>query len=79
MVRLYLVLWRKRRVKDLATHQLWYFVRRDLMQLVNFWLLHNGFSIGICNPIADQKTVAYMDQYIAKHKWNVADIIGCLP
>jgi len=43
--------------------------------VVNFWLFHNGFSIGIGDTIADQKTISYISQTITERKQNVADII----
>jgi DNA-directed RNA polymerase II subunit RPB1 len=46
-----------------------------IQMVVNFWLFHNGFSIGIGDTIADQKTMAYITQHIAERKQNVAGII----
>jgi DNA-directed RNA polymerase II subunit RPB1 len=46
-----------------------------IQMVVNFWLFHNGFSIGIGDTIADQKTMAYITQHIAERKQNVADIM----
>ncbi|KAL0945704.1 hypothetical protein HGRIS_014853 [Hohenbuehelia grisea] len=46
-----------------------------LQKIVNYWLFHNGFSIGIGDTIADQKTMAYITQTIAESKANVAQII----
>ena len=43
--------------------------------VVNFWLFHNGFSIGIGDTIADQKTMSYISQTINERKQNVAGII----
>jgi len=37
-----------------ATRQLF----TGIQMVVNFWLFHNGFSIGISDTIADQKTIA---------------------
>jgi len=54
-----------------ATRQLF----TGIQMVVNFWLFHNGFSIGIGDTIADQKTMAYITQHIAERKQNVADII----
>ncbi|TFY81801.1 hypothetical protein EWM64_g2217 [Hericium alpestre] len=46
-----------------------------LQQVVNFWLFHNGFSIGIGDTIADKKTMTYITQHIAERKANVQQII----
>jgi DNA-directed RNA polymerase II subunit RPB1 len=54
-----------------ATRQLF----TGIQMVVNFWLFHNGFSIGIGDTIADQKTMSYISQTISKRKQNVADII----
>jgi len=43
--------------------------------VVNFWLFHNGFSIGISDTIADQKIVAYIIQTISERKQKVAEVI----
>jgi len=43
--------------------------------VVNYWLVHNGFSIGIGDPIADQKTMVYITQHIAERKQMLADIM----
>jgi DNA-directed RNA polymerase II subunit RPB1 len=45
-----------------------------IQMVINFWLFHNGFCIGLGDTIADQKTVAYITQHIAERKQNVADI-----
>ena len=54
-----------------ATRQLF----TGIQMVVNYWLFHNGFSIGIGDTIADQKTMAYITQHIAERKQNVANII----
>ncbi|TFY53851.1 hypothetical protein EVG20_g9946 [Dentipellis fragilis] len=46
-----------------------------LQQVVNSWLFHHGFSIGIRDTIADKKTMAYITQHIAERKTNVQQII----
>ncbi|KAG5643823.1 DNA-directed RNA polymerase II subunit rpb1 [Asterophora parasitica] len=46
-----------------------------LQMVVNYWLFHNGFSIGIGDTIADPKTMAYITQTIAESKANVAQVI----
>ncbi|CAL1696999.1 unnamed protein product [Somion occarium] len=46
-----------------------------LQQVVNFWLFHNGFSIGIGDTIADKKTMAHITDQIAQRKRNVVQII----
>ena len=42
-----------------------------LQQVVNYWLFHNGFSIGIGDIIVDHKTMAYITQTIAERKGGV--------
>ncbi|KAF9544636.1 beta and beta-prime subunits of DNA dependent RNA-polymerase, partial [Agrocybe pediades] len=54
-----------------ATRQLF----SGLQKVVNYWLFHNGFSIGIGDTIADSATMAYITQNIAERKANVANII----
>ncbi|KAF8060852.1 hypothetical protein FPV67DRAFT_310188 [Lyophyllum atratum] len=54
-----------------ATRQLF----TGLQMVVNYWLFHNGFSIGIGDTIADPKTMAYITQTIAESKANVAQVI----
>ncbi|KAI0042209.1 beta and beta-prime subunits of DNA dependent RNA-polymerase [Auriscalpium vulgare] len=46
-----------------------------LQTVVNYWLFHNGFSIGIGDTIADKKTMEYITQHIAERKANVQQII----
>ncbi|KAF7797788.1 hypothetical protein EIP86_008990 [Pleurotus ostreatoroseus] len=46
-----------------------------LQQVVNYWLFHNGFSIGIGDTIADRKTMAHIAEQIAIRKQNVVNII----
>jgi DNA-directed RNA polymerase II subunit RPB1 len=43
--------------------------------VVNFWLFHNGFSIGIGDTITHQKTMSYITQTIAERKVNVTKVI----
>lgn len=45
------------------------------MQVVNFWLLHNGFSIGIGDTIADSDTMADITRFIQTAKSEVSGII----
>ncbi|KAF8885266.1 hypothetical protein CPB84DRAFT_1850463 [Gymnopilus junonius] len=54
-----------------ATRQLF----TGIQMVVNFWLFHNGFSIGIGDTIADSATMSYITQTIAERKSNVAQII----
>ncbi|KIM39097.1 hypothetical protein M413DRAFT_447445 [Hebeloma cylindrosporum] len=54
-----------------ATRQLF----TGIQMVVNFWLFHNGFSIGIGDTIADSATRAYITQTIADRKANVSQII----
>ncbi|KAG6853308.1 DNA-directed RNA polymerase II subunit rpb1 [Blastosporella zonata] len=46
-----------------------------LQMVVNYWLFHNGFSIGIGDTIADPKTMDYITKRIQQSKTEVADII----
>ena len=42
--------------------------------VVNFWLLHNGFSIGIGDTIPDKSTIQRIEAAVTKHKEEVAEI-----
>ena len=42
--------------------------------VVNYWLLHNGFSIGIGDTIPDKDTIQRIENAVNKHKAEVADI-----
>jgi hypothetical protein len=45
-----------------------------IQMVVNFWLFHNGFSIGIGDTkVADQKTMSYISQTILERKVKVAE------
>ncbi|CDS13468.1 Putative DNA-directed RNA polymerase(Fragment) [Lichtheimia ramosa] len=44
-------------------------------QVVNYWLLQNGFSIGIGDTIADRNTMATITNVIAQAKQRVQEII----
>ncbi|KAH9891211.1 beta and beta-prime subunits of DNA dependent RNA-polymerase [Cubamyces lactineus] len=46
-----------------------------LQRVVNYWLFHNGFSIGIGDTIADRKTMEYITEQIAIRKQNVQQVI----
>ncbi|KAI0932934.1 DNA-directed RNA polymerase II subunit rpb1, variant 2 [Taiwanofungus camphoratus] len=46
-----------------------------LQTVVNYWLFHNGFSIGIGDTIADRKTMENIQDQIALRKQNVAQAI----
>lgn len=46
-----------------------------LQQIVNYWLFHNGFSIGIGDTVADKNTMAYITEQIRMRKENVAKTI----
>ncbi|KAI0344206.1 beta and beta-prime subunits of DNA dependent RNA-polymerase [Trametopsis cervina] len=46
-----------------------------LQRVVNYWLFHNGFSIGIGDTIADKKTMSHITEQIAVRKQNVTQII----
>lgn len=42
--------------------------------VVNYWLLHNGFSIGIGDAIPDKDTIQRIEDAVNKHKAEVAEI-----
>ncbi|KAK9467549.1 hypothetical protein V1512DRAFT_237214 [Lipomyces arxii] len=46
-----------------------------VQQVVNYWLLHNGFSIGIGDTIADEKTMQNITNTIYQAKSEVQQII----
>ncbi|KAF7371316.1 DNA-directed RNA polymerase subunit [Mycena sanguinolenta] len=46
-----------------------------LQRVVNFWLFHNGFSVGIGDTIADSATMAVITRKIADCKEKVVRII----
>jgi DNA-directed RNA polymerase II subunit RPB1 len=46
-----------------------------IQTVVNYWLFHNGFSIGIGDTIADYDTMQYITKEISERKTNVAGII----
>ena len=52
---------------------------RDLLtgiqKVVNYWLFHNGFSIGIGDTIADAKTMAAVSERIVAAKQQVSKLI----
>jgi DNA-directed RNA polymerase II subunit RPB1 len=56
---------------SVATRQLFTGIQR----VVNFWLLHHGFSIGIGDTIADRGTMDFITQTIAEKKTNVMNLI----
>lgn len=43
-------------------------------RVVNYWLLHNGFSIGIGDTIPDKATIEKIEEAIAKEKNKVAEL-----
>ncbi|KAG6372366.1 hypothetical protein JVT61DRAFT_7806 [Boletus reticuloceps] len=43
--------------------------------VVNFWLFHNGFSIGIGDTIAGPKVMSYITQRIREKKQQIVEII----
>ncbi|KAF8707772.1 DNA-directed RNA polymerase subunit beta', partial [Rhizoctonia solani] len=47
----------------------------SLQKVVNFWLLHNGFSIGIGDTIADKDTMSKITIHIETAKNNVLQLI----
>jgi hypothetical protein len=44
-------------------------------RVANIWLFRDGFSIGVGDTIADQKTTSYIFQTISERKQKVAEII----
>ena len=42
--------------------------------VVNYWLLHNGFSIGIGDTIPDRETIKRIEEAVNKQKADVAEI-----
>ncbi|KIJ58730.1 hypothetical protein HYDPIDRAFT_163162 [Hydnomerulius pinastri MD-312] len=54
-----------------ATRQLF----TGIQMVVNFWLFHNGFSIGIGDTIAGPKVMNYITSRIGEKKQQVAEII----
>ncbi|KAF8835180.1 beta and beta-prime subunits of DNA dependent RNA-polymerase [Paxillus ammoniavirescens] len=46
-----------------------------IQTVVNFWLFHNGFSVGIGNTIRGPKVMNYIAQHIGDKKQQVAEII----
>jgi DNA-directed RNA polymerase II subunit RPB1 len=41
---------------------------------VNYWLFHNGFSIGISDTVVDWKTMEYITEQIKTRKQNIKDV-----
>ncbi|KAF8124243.1 RNA polymerase II largest subunit [Boletus edulis] len=46
-----------------------------IQMVINFWLFHNGFSIGIGDTIAGPKVMSYITQHIGEKKQQIAEII----
>ncbi|KIK43849.1 hypothetical protein CY34DRAFT_803352 [Suillus luteus UH-Slu-Lm8-n1] len=46
-----------------------------IQMVVNFWLFHNGFSIGIGDTVAGPKVMGFITQRISEKKQLVAEII----
>lgn len=46
-----------------------------IQKVVNYWLFHNGFSIGIGDTIADKKTMAFITDHIQGRKQVVVEIV----
>ena len=46
-----------------------------LQCIVNYWLFHNGFSIGIGDTIADKATMSFVSEKISEKKENVRKLI----
>ncbi|KAF3913880.1 hypothetical protein ABW21_db0204012 [Orbilia brochopaga] len=43
-------------------------------RVVNYWLLHNGFSIGIGDTIPDAKTIQKIQEIVTKRKTEVEEV-----
>lgn len=48
----------------------------NIQKVVNYWLLHYGFSIGIGDTIADGATMKHITETISEAKQKVQDIIN---
>ncbi|CAI8497078.1 unnamed protein product [Hanseniaspora opuntiae] len=46
----------------------------NIQKVVNYWFLHNGFSIGIGDTIADEKTMVEITEAIAVAKVKVEEV-----
>ena len=46
-----------------------------MQRVINYWLLQNGFSIGIGDTIADKDTMSFITNTIQDAKSKVSDII----
>lgn len=46
-----------------------------LQMIVNYWLFHNGFSIGIGDTVADRTTMSFVFRRIATAKDKVYDLV----
>ncbi|KZW00731.1 beta and beta-prime subunits of DNA dependent RNA-polymerase [Exidia glandulosa HHB12029] len=46
-----------------------------LQTVVNYWLFHNGFSIGIGDTIADRNTMAFVKDRIGKARAKVSQLL----
>jgi DNA-directed RNA polymerase II subunit RPB1 len=48
-----------------------------LQQVVNYWLFHNSFSIGIGDTIADRQTMTRIQEMIQDRKTEVSMLVDC--
>jgi DNA-directed RNA polymerase II subunit RPB1 len=48
---------------------------RDCQKVVNYWLLHNGFSVGIGDTVAPSSTLSEIEKIITNAKENVQKLI----
>lgn len=48
----------------------------NLQKVVNYWLLHNGFSIGIGDTITDANTIREISNFITEAKVKVQELIS---
>ncbi|TGO54691.1 hypothetical protein BCON_0103g00020 [Botryotinia convoluta] len=44
-------------------------------RVINYWLLHNGFSIGIGDTIPNKETIEQIEKAIAKQKAEVTELV----
>ena len=47
----------------------------ETQQIVNYWLLNHGFSVGIGDTIADEATMGEINKTISQAKKKVKDLI----
>ena len=48
----------------------------NVQYAVNYWLLHNGFSVGVGDTVADNKTIDTITTFIDDAKREVRGVVG---